>query len=321
MTIPPATVPLLISTVAFFVTILFFVGLYQIYRQRSTRRSMLDKVRGATLEEEAFIAETTPGSSGNAWASISGFLNSIGKRVLPAKSQDYSRLRQKFACAGIRKANAPTIFWGTKCLLALLFPALFLLLGLPFMRSMTPNVDMGITLFLAVAGLYVPDIWLRNRIEKRKDEIRKGLPDALDLLVVCVEAGMGLDSAINRVAEELALTNKTLSGELGLYGLEQRAGKPRHDALKNLANRTDIEEIHNLTSLLMQTDRFGTSLAQSLRVYSDTFRTKRYMKAEEKAAKLPGKMLFPLIIFIFPSLFVALVGPAVIRMYQVMSQP
>ena len=320
MTIPPATVPLLISTMFFFVALLFFAGLYQIYRQRSTRRSMLDKVHGATAAEEALIAGTTPESSGNAWGSISGFLSSIGKRVVPTKTLDYSRLRQSLVCAGFRKANAPTIFWGTKGLLALLFPAGFLLVGVHFMRPMSPNVDMFITLLLAVAGLYLPDIWLHNRTEKRQNKIREGLPDALDLLVVCVEAGMGLDSAIKRVAEELELTNKTLSEELKLYGLEQKAGKPRHDALKSLANRVDIEDIHNLTSLLAQTDRFGTSLAQSLRVYSDTFRTKRYMKAEETAAKLPGKMLFPLILFIFPSLFVALVGPAAIRIYQTMGQ-
>ena len=319
MTIPPATVPLLISTMAFFVAILFFAGLYQVYRQRSTRRSMLDKVHGATLEEEAFIAETTPESSDNAWGSISGFLSSIGKRVVPTKSQDYSRLRQSLVCAGFRKANGPTIFWGTKGLLLLLFPAGFLLVGVHFVQPMSPNVDMFITLLLAVAGLYLPDIWLHNRTENRKNKIREGLPDALDLLVVCVEAGMGLDAAIKRVAEELELSSKTLSEELRLYGLEQRAGKPRHEALKTLANRIDIEEVHNLTSLLAQTDRFGTSLAQSLRVYSDTFRTKRYMKAEEKGAKLPGKMLFPLILFIFPSLFVALVGPAAIRIYQTMS--
>jgi tight adherence protein C len=320
MTIPSATVPLLISTMVFFAAILLFVGLHQIYRQRSTRRSMIDKVRGATLAEQAFVAETTPESSGSAWGSISGLLSSIGKRMMPTKPQDYSRVRQNLVCAGFRKANAPTIFWGTKCLLALLFPAVFLILGLPFLGSMTPNADVGITLFLAIAGLYVPDIWLRNRTEKRKDKIREGLPDALDLLVVCVEAGMGLDASIHRVAEELALTNKTLSGELKLYGLEQRAGKPRHDALKNLANRIDIDDVHNLSSLLTQTDRFGTSLAQSLRVYSDTFRTKRYMKAEEKAAKLPGKMLFPLILFIFPSLLVSLAGPAVLRILDTIAK-
>jgi len=304
----------------FFVALLLFAGLHQIYRQRSTRRSMLEKVHGPRIEEETLIAGTTPESSGNAWGTISGFLSSIGKRVVPTKSQDYSRLRQSLVCAGFRKANAPTVFWGTKGLLALLFPGAFLLVGVHLVQPLSPNVDMFIGLLLAVAGLYLPDIWLRNRTENRQNKIREGLPDALDLLVVCVEAGMGLDSAIKRVAEELELTNKTLSEELRLYGLEQRAGKKRHDALKSLANRIDIEDIHNLTSLLAQTDRFGTSLAQSLRVYSDTFRTKRYMKAEEKAAKLPGQMLFPLILFIFPSLFVALVGPAAIRIYQTMGQ-
>jgi tight adherence protein C len=321
MTISPDTVPVLISTMTFFVVILLFVGLYQVYRQRSTKRTILDKVRVGTPEEQAFLAATPARSSGSAKGWVSGLLGSIGKHVAPEKSADYSRLRRSLVTAGLRGPNTPTLFWGTKCLLGLLFPALFLLVGLPFVRTFNPRFDVVIPVFLALFGFYLPDIWLHKKIEKRKETIREGLPDALDLLVVCVEAGMGLDSAMNRVAEEMALSNKTLSDEIRFYGLEQRAGKPRQDALTNLANRIDIEELHNLTSLLMQTDKFGTSLAQSLRVYSDTFRTKRYMKAEETAAKLPGKMLFPLILFIFPSLFVAIVGSAAIRIYQTILAP
>ena len=147
--------------------------------------------------------------------------------------------------------------------------------------------------------------------------MQKGLPDALDLLVVCVEAGMGLDQAINRVAEEIKLTNDVLSDEFKLFNLEMRAGKPRQEAMKDLALRIDLEDMNNLVNLLIQTDRFGTSIAQALTVYSDTFRTKRFMHAEEVAAKLPVKLVLPLILFIFPSLFVAIAGPAAIRVFQV----
>ena len=188
------------------------------------------------------------------------------------------------------------------------------LAGLVFGRFVNTNIETASYLFLTLGGFYLPDLWLYNRILRRQDEIRKGLPDALDLLVVCVEAGMGLDSAISRVAGEITLTHKTLGEELKLYGLEQRAGKTREAALKSLGARIDIDDVDSLVSLLVQTDKFGTSLAQALRVYSDTFRTKRYMKAEEIAARLGAKLLFPLILFIFPSLFVAILGPAVITL-------
>ena len=148
------------------------------------------------------------------------------------------------------------------------------------------------------------------------NELLKALPDALDLLVICVEAGMGLDEGINRVANEIKLTSADLSEEFRFLNLELRAGKNRESALKNLALRTDIEEMRNLVTLLIQADKFGTSVATTLRVYSDTFRTQRMQKAEELAAKIPVKLVFPLILFIFPSLFVAILGPAVIRIFR-----
>lgn len=143
-----------------------------------------------------------------------------------------------------------------------------------------------------------------------------GLPDALDLMVVCSEAGVGLDATINRVGEEMRLNNKTLSDEFNLMSLELQAGKPRRDALKDLATRTGLEDVTNLTSMLIQTERFGTSISQALRVHSDSMRVKRSQRAEEIAAKLPVKLLFPLIFFIFPSLFVVILGPAVIRIFR-----
>jgi tight adherence protein C len=169
-------------------------------------------------------------------------------------------------------------------------------------------------------GFYLPDIYLRRIIAKRREKLFEGLPDALDLLLVCVEAGMGLDAAFNRVAEEIKLSNKTLSDELKIMNLELMAGKARKDALRDLAIRTDLEDMNGLVTLLIQTDKFGTSLSQALRVYSDTFRTIRSQRAEEMAAKLPVKLILPLVLFIFPSLLVAILGPAFIRLYQVLIQ-
>jgi tight adherence protein C len=162
----------------------------------------------------------------------------------------------------------------------------------------------------------LPDLWLMLRTSSRKTRIFEALPDALDLMVVCVEAGMGLDAAVTQVGEELKLTHRDLSEEFKLLNLELRAGKSREAALRNLAVRTGVEEVNSLVTLLVQTDRFGTSVAQALRVYSDSFRTKRFQKAEELAAKLPVKLVFPVVLFIFPSLFIIILGPAAISIYE-----
>jgi len=168
----------------------------------------------------------------------------------------------------------------------------------------------------AGAGYYAPALWLRRTISRRKETIMRALPDALDLMVVCVEAGLGLDQAINRVADEIKLSHKELSEEFHLLGLELRTGVARTDALRNLSRRVDLEEIKSLIALLVQTDRFGTSIGQALRVHSDAMKVSRQMKAEERAAKIPVKLLLPLILFIFPSVFVAILGPGVIRIIR-----
>jgi tight adherence protein C len=157
----------------------------------------------------------------------------------------------------------------------------------------------------------LPDVWLTLKIGRRKDTFFEGLPDALDLMVVCVESGMGLDASINRVAEEMALSNQVVSDELKLVNLELRAGMKRSDALRNLSKRIDLDDVRNLTTLLIQ-----TSIAKALRVFSDSFRTKRFQKAEEIAAKIPLKLIFPLGLFIFPATFVVAIGPAVIRIFD-----
>ena len=168
----------------------------------------------------------------------------------------------------------------------------------------------------SLLAFYLPDIWLKQKTDKRKERLLKGLPDALDLLVICVEAGMGLDSAIKRVGDELNLSYPDLSGELHLLNLEMRAGKQRRDALQNFAMRTALSETKSFVTLLIQTDKFGTSVAMALKVFSDSFRTQRFQRAEEKAAKLPVSILIPLILFIFPALFVVILGPAAINIYH-----
>jgi len=204
--------------------------------------------------------------------------------------------------------------------LAVCMLACFLLLRMGVLAGLSLLPTLAFCACLVFFGFYLPDIWLRVRTARRKKRIFNGLPDALDLLVVCVEAGMGLDGAISRVGEEIRLSDRELSDELRLLNLELRAGKARQEALRNLARRVDLEDMNSLVTLLVQTDRFGTSIAQALRVYSDTFRTKRFQAAEELAAKLPVKLLFPLIFFIFPALFVAILGPAAISVIQVLGQ-
>jgi tight adherence protein C len=193
---------------------------------------------------------------------------------------------------------------------------IFIILRFWIFNIMSYQMTVMTGVLSALLGFYLPDIWLRQKTDKRKEKILNALPDALDLFVVCVESGMGLDSAIYRVAQEMRLNSLELSDELQLMNLELRAGKSRKDALKNLALRTNLEEINSLVTLLIQTDQFGTSMADALRIYSDSYRTQRYQRAEELAAKLPVKLIFPLVVFIFPALFVVLLGPAAISIYN-----
>ncbi len=207
--------------------------------------------------------------------------------------------------------------YGAKVACAIAFPAIALILRMFITRPIPIVPFMIIVVALAVLGFYAPNIWLRSRIDARKEQILHSFPDALDLLVICVEAGMSLDSAITRVGEELKLGHKALSEEFKLLSLELRAGKTRRDALRNFGLRTDLDEVNSLVTLLIQTDRFGTSIAQALRVYSDTMRTSRFNKAEEMAMKLPVKLVVPMIVFIFPSLFVVILGPALIQIFRI----
>jgi tight adherence protein C len=320
MILPRGDMPVLISVLAFVALYFFSLGVMYYFRHRTKKRALIERVR---QDEEPWgdASGTTSASSGGRVVrkTFLDFLGSLGRKVFPKQPMDYSQIRIRFLRAGLRGANVAAIFYGTKSFFAISLPASFFFTRFAVSDLLTPPVTVMICFLLAIIGFYLPDIWLRFRTTRRKEKIIEAVPDALDLLVVCVEAGMGLNAAINRVGEEISLSNKPLSDELKLLGMELRTGKSREDALRNLVKRTDSEDISNLVTLLIQTDRFGTSVARTLRIYADVFRTKRYQKAEEIAAKIPVKLLFPLIFLIFPSLFVVILGPAVIRIMEVFS--
>ncbi len=249
-----------------------------------------------------------------------GFLLRTTKRLAgfaqPKEEADLTRTKKRLVRAGYYGENDQVIFHGSKVFMAFFFAAISVILKFSVLKAMPAQHFLVLIILFTAAGFYLPDLYLHQRTQDRKRKIFDGFPDALDLMVVCVEAGMGLDAAIKRVGDEMALKSKELGEEFKILSLELRMGKPRVVALRNLAVRTDIEDISGLVTLLIQTDKFGTRVAQALRVHSDAMRTKRYLRAEEIASKLPVKMVIPLIFFIFPSIFVTIIGPAVIQIYR-----
>jgi len=234
----------------------------------------------------------------------------IGEKV-PRSPKELGPLRLRLVQAGFRRDEAITIFFGIRVMFALV---LFLF----FSTSIVARPNMTMALAGLGAGYVLPGMGLARMAKRRAHKIRLSLADALDLLVVSVEAGLGLDQAMSRVASELQFAYPQLSEELKLINLELRAGKPRAEALRNLADRTGVDDLSSLVTMLIQTDKFGTSVAQSLRVYSDTLRTKRRQRAEEAAAKTGVKMVFPLVFCIFPAIWVVTIGPAAIRFMTVL---
>ena len=228
----------------------------------------------------------------------------------PRSVSEMGKLQRKLVNAGYRSNEAVAVFFGLRIGVALVCFALF---ATPVL--MRPNILMAVG--ACGMGYLLPSMALGRMARKRQHRIRLGLPDALDLLVVSVEAGLGLDQAIQRVGEELPFAHPELSEELRLINLELRAGKGRSEALKNLAERTGVEDIASLVAMLVQTDKFGTSVAQSLRVHSETVRTKRRQRAEEAAAKIGVKMVFPLVFCIFPAIWIVTIGSAVIKFLEV----
>lgn len=227
------------------------------------------------------------------------------EKIVPKTQAEVSVMQRRLIRAGYRKESAINILYGAKVLVPLSLCMAVLVSGLGSRNFLFYVFALGI-------GYLAPDFWLGRAITKRQTRIRLGLPDVLDLLIICIEAGLGLDQALARTVQELNRSQPAISDELGIVVLEQRAGRPRTDAWRHMAERTDLDVLRNLVTMLVQSEQFGTSIAKTLRTHSDTLRTQRVQQVEELAAKTTVKLIFPLVLFIFPCLFLVVVGPAAI---------
>ncbi|MGH8584326.1 MAG: type II secretion system F family protein [Gammaproteobacteria bacterium] len=259
------------------------------------------------------------GQKGQVSAGFTNAIKPLAPFMLPKHRAERTNTRLQLVQAGYASSDALEHFYAIKLLLALGFAAVVFIGATVFPGFNTTQVITA-ALSGAVAGLFLPSILLSRRIEARKRSLRHALPDALDLLVTCTEAGAGLNSALLRVADELAISHPVLAQELSLVNAEIRAGVDRGDALRSFADRTGLDDIRGLVSLLNQSMRFGTSIADTLRIYSEEYRDKRMQAAEEQAAKIATKLIFPLVLCLWPSFFVVAVGPAVIAIAKAFAQ-
>jgi len=298
-----------VTLLVFMMTVLASMGLYLVLGSRATMKSIKRRTEGqigvATPEDEAF--------GGNIVEKFRSLLVRLGEANKPSDESEISAIRMSLMSAGYRHAQAPILFMGAKLLSAIVALGIVIIMPVSLLGFPTASSQLMLYVGAASAGYFFPMLWLRYAISRRKESILDAFPDALDLMVVCVEAGLGLDAAISRVSNEIKFAHKELAEEFNLVSLELRSGLSRTEALKNLSRRVDLEEVSSLVALLVQTDKFGTSVGQALRVHSDAMRMNRTLRAEERAAKLPVKLLFPLVFFIFPSLFVVVIGPAAIK--------
>ncbi|MEK6631801.1 MAG: type II secretion system F family protein [Nitrospirota bacterium] len=245
-------------------------------------------------------------------------LERVGKRLDQKAGDELTHLPNRFTTAGYRHPRIPFLLHGAKLAGLLGFPCLWGSLGVLAFHAVDPAAVWIGGIGMAVCGWYAPDLWLRRLADHRRRTIERGFPDALDLMVVCVEAGLALDPALRRVGTELRVGHRGLSEELSLLSVELQAGRARGDAMRRFGLRTDLDEVKNFVALLVQTERFGTGLAQSLRVHSEAIRRRHQLRAEELASQLPVKMLLPLVFFVLPLLFIILVGPILLRGMQSM---
>lgn len=286
----------------FLVIFLLFLsgGLLLFYRE-----AMLQRIR--TVVSPRNESDNVSGVMQYTGQAISGVIEHF-ERVLPKTQAEVSITQQRLIRAGFRGDSAMKKFYGAKVLLPILLCLLVIATGLG-------HVSPFVAYLVALGGGFLaPDFWLERRVSARKAAIRRGLPDVLDLLIICIEAGQSLDQATARTAQELRQAQPAITDELNIVVLEQRAGRARAEAWRHFAERTDVDAVRNLVSVLVQSEKFGTSAAKTLRIHSDTLRTQRRQQVEEQAAKTSVKLVFPLVFCIFPSLFLVTLGPAVIVM-------
>lgn len=308
---------IVIAVIAFIAAMLVVVSLYALLSEKKQREVLTQKVREFSEKEEAAIGQERMALPAQPVARLFvRVAQYLGNLVKPTKKEEISLIQKRFLMAGIRIKSVMITFFGAKVICAICLSLGFVAAMVFLPLQISALIAMVLVILLALAGFFLPNLWLSLKISRRQEQFLRGFPDALDLLAVSVEAGMGLDAAIKRVGEEMRISNKVLSEEFGLLNLEMRAGKQRTDALRSMADRTGLEEMRRWVAMLIQTEKFGTSIGQALRVHSDSLRTRRTQQVEELAAKLPVKLLFPTIFFIFPTLFLVILGPAAIRVYR-----
>lgn len=295
---------LALASTGVFVAVALMVGITLSWwlTRTSTERKRLARVEAGSA---GLIVDSKPLADGPdpALARLS--------RLLPRSPKEMSRLQRRLARAGFIHRGAAFYFAAAELLLPVLFAGAAVLL-------IRGRIGWLIAVFVAVLGYVLPGFYVDGRRKQRQKAIQNGLPDALDLLTVCVEAGSGLDQAISKASDEIEIAHPALARELKLVTTEIRAGKPRLDAFKNFAQRTGVDDVRSLVSMLAQTDRFGTSISQALRTHAETSRTKRRQRAEERAGKVGVKLVFPLALCLFPALYIVCFGPAAIRIYRVL---
>lgn len=298
-----------------FVFVAIVAGTFWVLTQISNRNSQAEERLTRIGRPKSLVEiEMSQAESKGRFAGLKDIFSGLGGAMEPQSELEKSNLRIKLANAGFRSESAPGVYQGIRIvsLVVFLLPALFFFLlkdGFT-MKSIQWTVGLG------CVGFYLPGIILWHLRSSRQKEIFLTLPDALDLLVVCVESGLGLDAALRKVTEEMKAHAKTICEELALANLQLQMGRPRREVLHDLGVRTGVDDVRSLAAILIQADRFGSSIAQALRVQSDSMRTRRRQLAEEKAAKTAVQLIFPLVLFIFPAIFVVLVGPAAIQIQK-----
>lgn len=245
------------------------------------------------------------------------FLGRLGKKV-PMRPEDYGKYQRMLLAAGI-KPDRITVFMGVKLFLTIALPLAYLVFyGIPVEKNFTMRIL--VSLSLAIIGYLAPTFWLRYKLNTRQTKIFHDLPDLLDLMTICVEAGLSLDAAMIKVCDDDQFKRSPLAKEIRIATNETRAGKPRLEALRDIGERTMVDDLKSFAAMLVQTEKLGTSLAQSLRIFSDSLRTIRRQRAEEAAAKTSIKLVFPLVFFIFPAILVVILGPALIRLSKLFAE-
>jgi tight adherence protein C len=295
---------MLLALFAFFAAFLLIssIGILIFYRQAALRRLSQVVSRAA---DASLLRSIAPTRGSKIEKLVKPF-----EKVLPRSAQEVSTVQKRLIRAGYRDKAYLNIFYSSKVLV----PGLLCVLAT--VTQVYAYSPLFVYALAAGLGYLAPDVWLSNRVAARQSQLRLGLPEALDLIVICVEAGLSMDKATMRTSEELRISQPAIADELNLVSLEQRAGRPRSEAWKNVGERTDVDTIRSLASILIQADKFGTSIGKTLRAHSETLRMRRRQDAEEQAAKTTVKLVFPLVLFIFPSLFVVTLGPSMIIMFD-----